>query len=128
MDKTTIVKDLPGLVGQTATVRGWVATTRSSGKIAFAVIRDGTGYVQCVAVKQEVDESTWETVRELTLEMSVVVTGEVREDSRSPGGVELAVRSLATLGGRTPRKLRLRRYHEESVRKLGRRLGRGGGR
>ncbi len=93
-----MVKGLPGLVGQTAKVRGWVATTRSSGKIAFAVVRDGTGYVQCVAVKQEVDESTWETVRELTLEMSVVVTGEVREDSRSPGGVELAVTSIAALG------------------------------
>ena len=93
-----MVKDLPGLVGQTATVRGWVATTRSSGKIAFAVVRDGTGYVQCVAVRQEVDESTWETVRALTLEMSVVVTGEVREDSRSTGGVELAVRSIAALG------------------------------
>jgi asparaginyl-tRNA synthetase len=98
MNKTTMVKGLPGLVGQTAKVRGWVATTRSSGKIAFAVVRDGTGYVQCVAVKQEVDESTWETVRELTLEMSVVVTGEVREDSRSPGGVELAVTSIAALG------------------------------
>jgi asparaginyl-tRNA synthetase len=98
MNKTTMVKGLPGLVGQTAKVRGWVATTRSSGKIAFAVVRDGTGYVQCVAVRQEVHKSTWETVRELTLEMSVVVTGEVREDSRSPGGVELAVTSIAALG------------------------------
>jgi asparaginyl-tRNA synthetase len=98
MHNTTLVRDLSGVVGQTATVCGWIATTRSGGKIAFTVVRDGSGYVQCVAVKQEVTEAVWRTVRELTLEMSVAVTGEVKADSRSPGGVELAVQSIEVLG------------------------------
>ncbi len=98
MPSQTQIRDLPGLVGQTVTTNGWIATTRSSGKIAFTVLRDGTGYLQCVVVKQEVDESTWETVRQLTQETSVAVTGEVRADKRSPGGVELGVRSLTILG------------------------------
>ncbi|MGD2135706.1 MAG: asparagine--tRNA ligase [Gemmatimonadales bacterium] len=77
---------------------GWVTTTRSSGKISFVVLRDGTGYLQCVVAKKEVDESVWETFRALTQEASVVVTGTVREDARSPGGVELGVTAIEVLG------------------------------
>ncbi|UCG87400.1 MAG: asparagine--tRNA ligase [Gemmatimonadota bacterium] len=98
MTATALIRHLPGLIGQSVALRGWVVTTRSSGKIAFLVIRDGTGYLQCVIAKQDVDEATWETSRLLTLETSVEVSGEIREDSRSPGGVELGVESLATLG------------------------------
>ena len=98
MPSKTQIRDLPGLIGQTVTINGWVVTTRSGGKIAFTVLRDGTGYLQCVAVKQEIDESTWEAVRQLTQETSVAVRGEVREDKRSPGGVELGVQSLTMLG------------------------------
>ncbi len=80
------------------TVRGWVQTTRSSGKIAFVVLRDGTGYLQCVLSKAEVDEAVWEALRQLTQEASVAVTGTVRADERSPGGVELGVTGVTLLG------------------------------
>lgn len=93
------IADLPSMVGQTASVRGWVMTTRSSGKIAFVMVRDGTGYLQCVLLRSEVPEPAWEAFGRLTQEASVRVTGEVRADRRSPGGVELGVTDLAILGG-----------------------------
>jgi asparaginyl-tRNA synthetase len=93
--------DISGLhahVGETVTVRGWVVTTRSSGKIAFVVIRDGSGYVQGVLSKKEVREATWSQFATLTQESSVLLTGVVREEPRSPGGYELAVHTLELLG------------------------------
>jgi asparaginyl-tRNA synthetase len=92
------IQDLPELIGQAVTLRGWVTTTRSSGKIAFLVIRDGTGYLQCVIAKPDVADATWQESQQMTLETSVEVTGEVREDRRSPGGVELGVDSVTILG------------------------------
>ncbi len=93
--------DISGLrehVGETVTVRGWVMTTRSSGKIAFVVLRDGSGYVQGVLSKKEVPDSTWSAFESLTQEASVAITGVVREEPRSPGGFELTVQSLEVLG------------------------------
>ncbi len=92
------IADLPDRVGQTVTIRGWVTHLRSSGKIAFIVLRDGTGLLQCVVVKKEVDETSWETFGTLTLETSITVTGEVRADARQVGGVELGVKTLAVIG------------------------------
>ena len=85
-------------VGETVTVHGWITTTRSSGKIAFVVVRDGSGYVQGVLSKKEVPESTWSAFGSLTQEASVAMTGQVREEPRSPGGYELAVQTLEVLG------------------------------
>jgi asparaginyl-tRNA synthetase len=93
--------DINGLrkhVGETVTVRGWVTTTRSSGKIGFVVVRDGSGYLQGVLSKKEVPESTWSAFGSLTQETSVAMTGQVREEPRSPGGYELSVESLEVLG------------------------------
>src|SRR5438067_8813640 len=92
------IAELPERVGQTVTVRGWVTHLRSSGKIAFPVIRDGTGVLQCVLVKSAVAPETWETFGTLTLEASVAVTGEVRSEPRAPGGYELAVTQLEVIG------------------------------
>jgi asparaginyl-tRNA synthetase len=92
------INELRGRVGETVTVRGWVVTTRSSGKIAFAVLRDGTGSVQGVLSKKEVSEDTWAAFGALTQEASAAMTGIVRDDPRSPGGVELTVTSLELLG------------------------------
>jgi asparaginyl-tRNA synthetase len=94
------IEALPALAGngQTVAVRGWVATTRSSGKIAFVVVRDGTGYLQAVLSKKEVPESAWEAFSRLTQEMSIEVTGVVRADARAPGGVELTASDLAIIG------------------------------
>src|SRR6266487_1339225 len=77
---------------------GWVMTTRSSGKIAFAVLRDGTGYLQAVLSKKDVSDGAWEAFGNLTQETSVAVTGAVRADPRAPGGVELTASDLVILG------------------------------
>ena len=98
MSEFVLIKELPSLVGRTVQIRGWVTTTRSSNKIGFAELRDGTGRLQCVFVKNEIDEAAWEVLGELTLESSVAIKGEVREDARSPGGVELGVETLEILG------------------------------
>jgi asparaginyl-tRNA synthetase len=92
------IADLPSHVGQTVTVRGWVTHFRSSGKIAFPVIRDGTGIAQCVVMKNAVSPETWESLSRLSLEASVAVTGEVRAEPRAPGGHELGVSALEVIG------------------------------
>ncbi len=92
------IESLPALAGQTVTVRGWVMTTRSSGKIAFVTLRDGTGYLQAVLPRNEVSEAAWDALKRLTQETSVAVTGTVRADARAPGGVELAVSDLRVIG------------------------------
>lgn len=98
MDDVLRIKDLPNRTGETVTLRAWVEKTRSSGKIAFVVLRDGTGYLQCVVAKNEVDATVWEAVKALTRETSVQVRGGVRADARSPGGVELGMRELEVIG------------------------------
>ncbi len=92
------IESLPRQVGQVVTVRGWVMTTRSSGKIAFLVLRDGTGYLQAVLSKKDVPDSAWDAFGKLTQETSVAVTGTVRADPRGPGGVELTVSDLSIIG------------------------------
>jgi asparaginyl-tRNA synthetase len=98
MSARTEISALAGHVGSQVTVQGWVLTTRSSGKIAFVVIRDGSGYLQGVVVKAEVSEAVWTRFASLTQETCVRLAGEVRSDARSPGGVELAVRDIEVLG------------------------------
>jgi asparaginyl-tRNA synthetase len=73
-------------------------TTRSSGKIAFVALRDGTGYLQVVLSKKDVPEAAWAACASLTQETSVEVTGTVRADARAPGGVELTASDLRVLG------------------------------
>lgn len=80
--------------GQTVTVRGWVYHKRSSGKIKFLVLRDGTGLMQGVLFKGECEESALEQFERLTQESSVEVTGVLRKEPRSPGGFEMGIRSL----------------------------------
>src|SRR6266576_1600213 len=92
------IEALPRLGGRTVVVRGWVMTTRSSGKIAFVTLRDGTGYLQVVLSKKDVPEAAWEAFGRLTQEASVEVTGMVRADTRAPGGVELTAADLKILG------------------------------
>src|SRR5437763_5034589 len=94
------IETLPQLVGQTVAVRGWVMTTRSSGKIAFVVLRGGTGYLQAVLSKKDVSHAAWDAFGKLTQETSLEVTGTVRADPRAPGGggVELTAADLTILG------------------------------
>ncbi|HZY64089.1 MAG TPA: asparagine--tRNA ligase [Edaphobacter sp.] len=80
--------------GQTITLRGWLYNLRASGKLLFPIFRDGTGTVQGVVPKAAVPEHVFETLKNLTLESSVVVTGKVRADSRAPSGYELDVENV----------------------------------
>ncbi len=98
VSNTSNIARLSSHVGETVTVRGWVSHLRSSGKIAFIVMRDGTGVLQCVMVKSQVSPEVWDSFAQLTLETSVSVTGEVRPEARAPGGHELGVSGLTVLG------------------------------
>ncbi len=91
------IKDLKDHVGETVCVKGWMYNKRSSGKIHFLQLRDGTGFVQAVMVKAEVDEAEFLAAKGLWLEASLEVTGSVRADDRAPSGVELTVSSLKVL-------------------------------
>jgi len=97
MPEAQRIEALPQRVGETVTVRAWVMTTRSSGKIAFVALRDGTGHLQAVLSKADA-AAAWETLGRLSQETSVEVTGVVRADARAPGGVELQVADLKILG------------------------------
>ncbi len=77
--------------GQTVTLRGWLYNLRASGKLLFPIFRDGTGTIQGIVPKAAVPEAVFETLKNLTLESSVIVTGKVRADSRAPSGFELDV-------------------------------------
>src|SRR3954463_15231717 len=92
------IAELHDHVGTTATVRGWVTHVRSSGKVAFAVIRDGTGVLQAVLVKSQVAPEVWAAFGELTTETSVSVTGEVKAEPRAPGGYEIGATDLKVIG------------------------------
>ncbi len=80
--------------GQEVTLKGWLYNRRSSGKLHFLQLRDGTGILQCVVFKGEVSEEIFQRADHLPQETSLIVTGTVRPDKRSPGGYELSVRDL----------------------------------
>ncbi|TVP83392.1 MAG: asparagine--tRNA ligase [Alkalicoccus sp.] len=88
--KTTI-KQIGNHVEETVTIGTWLANKRSSGKIAFLQLRDGTGFIQGVVVKAEIGEEKFQKAKELTQESSLYVTGIVRADDRAPSGYELSV-------------------------------------
>ncbi len=89
------VNHLAEHVGERVRVRGWVTHRRSSGKIAFLTVRDGSGSVQGVASKAEVSEAAWEDCQRATIESTVRLTGAVKADSRAPGGVEIQLDDFA---------------------------------
>ncbi len=89
MADPTYIENLGDREGEKVTVRGWLYNKRSSGKIAFLQVRDGTGVVQAVATPSDVDEASWKLIGELTQESSLRVTGVVRADARAPSGYEI---------------------------------------
>jgi asparaginyl-tRNA synthetase len=83
--------------GQTITLRGWLYNLRASGKLLFPIFRDGTGTIQGIVPKAAVPEAVFNTLKELTLESSLTVTGKVRADSRAPSGYELDVEDITVI-------------------------------
>jgi asparaginyl-tRNA synthetase len=92
------IAELSAHAGQPVVVRAWVTHVRSSGKIAFAVLRDGTGTCQTVFVKNQLAPDVWERFAHLTTETSVAVSGEARAEPRAPGGFEIGVTDLQIIG------------------------------
>lgn len=95
---TARISELAQHVGSTITVKGWVTHLRSSGKVAFIVMRDGTGILQSVVVKSQVTPDVWELFGQLTQEACIAVTGEVKADARQPGGHEVGLTDLSVIG------------------------------
>ncbi len=94
--RQTYIEELKGHIGSEVTLKGWLYNSRSSGKLVFLQLRDGTGIVQCVVFKGN-NEEVFETAKGLGQESSIIVTGTVKEDARSPIGVELDVTGLEVL-------------------------------
>ncbi|WP_438798251.1 asparagine--tRNA ligase [Staphylococcus pseudintermedius] len=94
--KTTI-KEAKNKIGQEVTIGAWLANKRSSGKIAFLQLRDGTGFMQGVVVKADVDEDIFQRAKSLTQETSLYVTGEITEDNRSDLGYEMQVKNIEVI-------------------------------
>ena len=91
------IRHLDRHAGASASVRGWVQTTRLHGKVGFVVMRDGSGIVQCVIVRTTVSPDAWALLEQLTLECTVSVTGVVKHEPRAPGGYEIVVEHLELL-------------------------------
>src|SRR6185503_13569469 len=85
----TSIDKLADHVGQEVTISGWLYNMRSSGKILFPQLRDGTGVVQCVALKNSISPDVWESLKGLGQESALTIRGAVRADSRAPGGYEI---------------------------------------
>ena len=89
--KQTYIRDISKHSGEEVIIRGWLYNIRSSGKLMFPQIRDGSGIIQGVVFKKGVSEAVWSSFEKLTQESSIIVTGKVRADERAPGGFELDV-------------------------------------
>ena len=95
--KKIMIKDMANHVGETVKLGAWLANKRSSGKIAFLQLRDGSGFVQGVVVKADVEEEVFQTAKGLTQETSMYVIGEVTKDERSSFGYELQVKDIQVI-------------------------------
>ena len=92
--EATRIEALPSRIGQPVTLEGWLMNRRSSGKIEFLQVRDGSGVVQCVAVRSDLPDETFARCASAAQESAIRVKGVVREDKRAPSGVELTLTDL----------------------------------
>ncbi len=90
----TYIRDIAAHAGEEVTIKGWLYNIRSSGKLMFPQVRDGSGTIQGVVFKKNVSEQLWEDCGRLTQESSIIVRGTVRADDRAPGGFELDITGL----------------------------------
>lgn len=94
MSTMPTIRELKSCEGQKVSLNGWVYNKRSSGKVRFLILRDGTGYLQCVAFIKDVSAEVFDLMDRVTQESSVRVEGTVRLDERAPGGVELSLTAV----------------------------------
>ena len=93
-----LVRNLPRHADESVTVTGWIAAVRVHARVAFLMLRDGTGTVQGVLVKSQLPPDIWELATSLTQESCVALTGVARSDPRAPGGHELTVSGVELIG------------------------------
>src|ERR671912_1012181 len=93
----TYINQLSKHEGAEIVLKGWLYNMRSSGKILFPQLRDGTGIVQCVVLKNAISPELWEALKGLGQESALVIKGTVRADSRAPGGYEIDVNGAEVL-------------------------------
>src|SRR6267143_6751470 len=92
------IEDIGAHEGEEVTIKGWLHNRRSSGKIHFLILRDGSGFVQAVMSKAAVGEDAFKAADHLSQETSVIVTGVARADARAPSGYEVDVKQLEVVG------------------------------
>src|SRR5512136_437840 len=91
------VEEISKYTGQDVTIQGWVYNRTDKGKLVFLLVRDGSGFVQCVAFKGDLPEQVFDQLTRLPQESSVIITGPVREDKRAPGipgGYEVGIHKM----------------------------------
>src|SRR5262249_17744718 len=89
----TSIEDAGKHAGESVELAGWLYNLRKSGKIVFPLLRYGTGIIQCVGVKANIDEALFETLKNLTQESSLILRGRIRAEQRAPGGYEMDIES-----------------------------------
>ena len=92
--KWVYIEDIAKYVGEKVELRGWVYNKRSSGRVRFLLVRDGTGILQCTIFSPEKEHPLFDKFEELTQESSLIIRGKVKEDKRAPGGYELEVEDI----------------------------------
>jgi asparaginyl-tRNA synthetase len=97
MPERITISDAARHVDETVEIAGWLYNLRKSGKIVFPIVRDGTGLMQCVALKNALPEETFEQLKHLTQESSLIVSGKLRAEPRAPGGYEMDVEAVDVL-------------------------------
>src|SRR6202789_2801075 len=97
MPERITIADAARHAGETVEIPGWLYNSRKSGKIVFPILRDGTGLMQCVAVKSALPEEVFESLKHLTQESSLIIRGKIRAEARAPGGYEMDVESADIL-------------------------------
>jgi len=101
--KWVYIEDIASFKDQEIEIRGWLYNKRSSGKIRFLLVRDGTGLIQTTLFDPEANKSLFDKFDKLTQESSLQIRGTVREDKRAPGGYELSITDIVSYG--TPASL-----------------------
>jgi len=97
MKKDFFIRNIKDFIGKEVTIKGWVFNKRSSGSIIFLQVRDGSGFIQAIAVKNEIPAKSFSVAQDITLESSVILNGLIREEKRAPGGYEMLVKDMAVI-------------------------------
>jgi asparaginyl-tRNA synthetase len=91
------IEDIGAYEGKEVTVKGWQYNKRSSGKVRFILVRDGTGIIQSVISQGEIKNQIFEIADKITQESSIILTGTVRKDARAPGGYEIVAKDIQVI-------------------------------